>query len=127
MIRIIFLAITLLLCGVATADPRSSSHALVDHQELATPMFCVASYALFFRTIEMDPSISSTYKMEIRSRGAGLADSLDSYLSDNGHGDDPEVELVFNTMMENVYNLMEQDISRWLELVKESDCKGMTE
>lgn len=124
--RILLVALTLLLCGVATADPSSRNHDVTSHQELSVPWFCAASYVLHLNTIWLDPTISSAYKMEIRSRTDGLITSIDQYMSDIGHNDDAAVA-AYATMYSDVEDMYHNHPSEWTRLIKDSDCKGMTE
>ena len=125
MIRSIFLAIALLLCGVATADPSSPNHDLSDHPELEAPLFCAASYVLFWNMVALDPTVDSRYKLEIRSRSEGLIDQIDEYLTSINHNDRGAIAYLEELLI-LVKDLIDNRTALWAEMLGDSYCKDMT-
>jgi len=131
MIRSAFLAITLLLCGVAVADPSTSphdptGHGIEQHDELMYPLFCAASYVVFYNQISLDPTVPSTYKMGIKTRMDGLVNELDRHVTRIGHNDERSA-LFVDTLIEATNDLAINHTSDWLLMVETAQCKQRTE
>ena len=133
MIRSIFLAIALLLCGVAYAGPTSSllphpgpaDHPLVVHQELADPMFCAASYIVVLEQLMTDPGTSTAQKMDLLGRAEGLIDWLESVAGSWPH-EDEEWYALSETMLEETRRFANDHFNHWLAAGQAAGCREMT-
>jgi len=116
-------AITALLCGVAHADPTSSSHDVTDHPELDGPMFCSVSYVILWERIKLDPGVPSANKKEIQRRGRGIIPAVAELGESLGHTDE-ELGTFYVLLYEEVMTWTEDE---WLAMAQREGCKEMTD